>query len=111
MKFDFKQMEREMNLLEENMNSITAFSEQISNTLQDTRSEISRLSSVHSLLKELQFLFKLPNNLRVQIEEGAYVQVSLNYMLIIVLLGYSLINLLFLLNRHIFHLIKEYLLQ
>ncbi|KAL0276673.1 UNVERIFIED_CONTAM: hypothetical protein PYX00_004191 [Menopon gallinae] len=80
MKFDFKQMEKEMNLLEENMNSITAFSEQISSTLQDTRSEISRLSSVHSLLKELQFLFKLPNNLRTQIEEGSYAQAIEDYL-------------------------------
>lgn len=76
MKSDFKQMETEMNKLAENMNSITTFSEQISNTLQDTRSQISRLSSIHSLLKRLQFLFKLPNKLKSQVEEGAYSQVS-----------------------------------
>lgn len=80
MKSDFKQMETEMNLLAENMNSITTFSEQITNTLQDTRSQISRLSSVHSLLKRLQFLFKLPNKLKTQVSEGAYAQVRLTYL-------------------------------
>lgn len=75
MKLDFKQMEEEMNLLAENMNSITCFTEQISNTLQDTRTQISKLSLIHSLLKRLQFLFKLPNNLKAKMEEGAYSQV------------------------------------
>lgn len=76
MKSDFKQMEAEMNLLADNMNSITSFTEKISNTLQDSRTQISRLSSIHSLLKRLQFLFKLPNKLKTQMEEGSYSQVN-----------------------------------
>lgn len=75
MKMNFKQMETEMNLLAENMSSITCFTEQISSTLQDTRSQITRLSSLHSLLKRLQFLFKLPHKLKIQMEEGSYMQV------------------------------------
>ncbi|PSN42746.1 hypothetical protein C0J52_10673, partial [Blattella germanica] len=62
MKSDFKKMEDEMDLLAANMDSITSFSEQISCTLQDTRQQITKLSGVHSLLKRLQFLFKLPAN-------------------------------------------------
>ena len=75
MKLDFKQMEAEMNLLANNMNSITCFTEQISKTLQHSRNKISRLSSIHSLLTRLQFLLKLPNKLKKLIEEDCYVQV------------------------------------
>lgn len=75
MKNDFKEMEDSMTLLAQNMTSITTFSEQISSTLQGTRQQIVRLSSVHSLLKKLQFLFKLPSNLKGKINEGNYTQV------------------------------------
>ncbi|KAK6622542.1 hypothetical protein RUM44_002354 [Polyplax serrata] len=80
MKMNFKQMETEMNLLAENMSSITCFTEQISSTLQDTRSQITRLSSLHSLLKRLQFLFKLPHKLKIQMEEGSYMQAVEDYL-------------------------------
>lgn len=76
MKTDFKQMEESMDSLATNMESITSFSEQISTTLQGTRQQISRLSSVHSLLKRLQFLFKLPSNLKDRMNEGNYAQVN-----------------------------------
>lgn len=65
-----------MDLLSHNMNSITSFFDRISGTLQDSRSQISRLTSVHSLLNSLQFLFKLPNNLKKLISEGAFSQVG-----------------------------------
>ncbi|KAJ8865760.1 hypothetical protein PR048_033281 [Dryococelus australis] len=77
MKNDFKKMEDEMDHLAKNMESITSFSEQISSTLQDTRQKITKLSGVHSLLKRLQFLFKLPGNLTDRIHEGQYAQVRL----------------------------------
>lgn len=77
MKYDFNQMEESMDLLAKNMDSITSFSEQISTTLQGTRGQIMRLSSVHTLLKKLQFLFKLPNNLKDKINEENYSQVCL----------------------------------
>lgn len=77
MKTDFKEMEESMDSLAKNMDSITSFSEQISSTLSGTRQQISRLSSVHSLLKKLQFLFKLPGNLKDRMSEGNYNQVCL----------------------------------
>ncbi|KAK0076325.1 hypothetical protein PV325_005574 [Microctonus aethiopoides] len=79
MKTDFKQMEESMDSLATNMESITSFSEQISTTLQGTRQQISRLSSVHALLKRLQFLFKLPSNLKDRMNEGNYAQAVQDY--------------------------------
>jgi len=79
MKTDFKEMEESMDLLAKNMDSITSFSEQISSTLHGTRQQIAKLSSVHSLLKKLQFLFKLPGNLKDKIKEESYAQVCISY--------------------------------
>ncbi|XP_068084735.1 vacuolar protein sorting-associated protein 51 homolog [Anabrus simplex] len=79
MKSDFKKMEDEMDLLATNMESITSFSEQISHTLQDTRQQITELSGVHSLLKRLQFLFKLPAQLKTRIQEEQYSQAVQDY--------------------------------
>lgn len=75
MKYDFNEMEEQMDLLTKNMDSITEFSGKISSTLQGTRHQIIRLSSVHSLLKKLQFLFKLPNNLKDKINDENYSEV------------------------------------
>ncbi|XP_026471225.1 vacuolar protein sorting-associated protein 51 homolog [Ctenocephalides felis] len=80
MKTDFKKMETEMNLLASNMDSITSFSEQISYTLQDTRQQITKLSGVHSLLRRLQFLFKLPSKLKEKMEEKNYSEAVQDYM-------------------------------
>ncbi|KAK2575387.1 hypothetical protein KPH14_001051 [Odynerus spinipes] len=79
MKTDFKEMEDSMDLLAKNMDSITSFSEQISSTLQGTRQQIARLSSVHTLLKKLQFLFKLPGNLKERMNEENYAQAVQDY--------------------------------
>lgn len=43
---------------------------------QDTRQQINKLSGVHTLLKRLQFLFKLPTKLNARMEEKNYSQVS-----------------------------------
>ncbi|XP_075168633.1 vacuolar protein sorting 51 [Haematobia irritans] len=80
MKNDFKTMESDMNLLKDKMNTITNFSEQITGTLQGTRSQLFKLSEKHSLLKRLQFLSSLPANLKSQIEEHKnYVQACCTY--------------------------------
>lgn len=81
MKTDFKKMETEMDLLAQNMESITSFSQQISSTLQDTREQISKLSGIHSLLKRLQFLFKLPSTLKLRMEEKNYDQAVEDYLI------------------------------
>lgn len=77
MKTDFKEMEDSMDLLATNMESITSFSEQISSTLHGTRQQIAKLSSVHTLLKKLQFLFKLPGNLKDKINDEKYAEVCI----------------------------------
>lgn len=77
MKTDFKKMETEMDLLASNMETITSFSDKISSTLQGTRQQISKLSSVHTLLKRLQFLFKLPATLKAHLEAKNYSQVEM----------------------------------
>ncbi|KAG7191141.1 hypothetical protein KM043_007169 [Ampulex compressa] len=79
MKTDFKEMEDSMDLLGKNMDSITSFSEQISSTLQGTRQQVAKLSSVHTLLKKLQFLFKLPGNLKDSINEKNYAKAVQDY--------------------------------
>ncbi|XP_034478025.1 vacuolar protein sorting-associated protein 51 homolog isoform X2 [Drosophila innubila] len=80
MKDDFKQMETDVNLLMTKMQSITTFSEQITGTLQGTRSQLCRLSEKHSLLKRLQFLSTLPAKLKTLIEEQNYAQAVQDYL-------------------------------
>uniref|UniRef100_A0A8D8WMA3 Vacuolar protein sorting-associated protein 51 homolog n=1 Tax=Cacopsylla melanoneura TaxID=428564 RepID=A0A8D8WMA3_9HEMI len=80
MKMDFKKMEDEMDLLVNKMSSVTSFSDKISSTLQGNRDQIEKLSSVDSLLKKLQFLFKLPNQLKAQIQEDNYEQAVQDYL-------------------------------
>lgn len=80
MKDDFKQMETDVNLLMTKMQSITTFSEQITGTLQGTRSQLCRLSEKHSLLKRLQFLSTLPAKLKSLIEEQNYSQAVQDYL-------------------------------
>ncbi|GAB1859878.1 Vacuolar protein sorting-associated protein 51 homolog [Camponotus japonicus] len=79
MKADFKEMEDSMDLLAKNMDSITSFSEQISSTLHGTRQQIAKLSSVHTLLQKLQFLFELPGNLKDRMNEENYEQAVKDY--------------------------------
>ena len=56
MKNDFKKMEDEMYSLASNMAAITEFSGRISDTLQDRRQQITKLSGVHTLLKKVRQL-------------------------------------------------------
>lgn len=74
MKNDFKKMEDEMDDLATNMAAITEFSGRISDTLQDRRQQITKLSGVHTLLKKLQFLFELPARLQKCLETESYSQ-------------------------------------
>ena len=77
MKCDFNEMEESMNSLSTNMDTITSFSDKISGSLQNNREQINRLTSVHTILRKLQFLFKLPENLKDQIAKGNYSQVRI----------------------------------
>ena len=53
MKNDFKKMEEEMDNLSIKMSAITAFNDKISNTLQEKRLQITKLSGVHALLRKV----------------------------------------------------------
>lgn len=53
MKNDFKKMEEEMDNLSVKMSAITAFNDKISNTLQEKRLQITKLSGVHALLRKV----------------------------------------------------------
>ncbi|XP_062870540.1 vacuolar protein sorting-associated protein 51 homolog [Trichomycterus rosablanca] len=72
MKNDFKKMEDEMDGLSANMASITEFSANISTTLQDHHTQITKLSGVHSLVRKLQFLFEFPVWLRNCVDSGEF---------------------------------------
>lgn len=79
MKTDFNKMESDMNLLKDKMTTITTFSEQITGTLEGTRSQLCKLSQKHSLLKRLQFLSSLPAKLKSLIDEENYAQAVQDY--------------------------------
>ena len=53
MKNDFKKMEEEMDNLSVKMSAITVFNDKISNTLQEKRLQITKLSGVHALLRKV----------------------------------------------------------
>lgn len=72
MKSDFKTMEDEMEKLVQDMSQIATFANSISSNLQDRRQQITKLSNIHELLKNLQFLFDLPTKLKSSVEEKNY---------------------------------------
>lgn len=79
MKTDFKKMENDMQLLSNKMKTVTKFSDQINDTLQETRTQLCKLSEKHSLLKRLQFLSSLPSKLKLLIDQKNYVQAVQDY--------------------------------
>ncbi|KAJ2952268.1 hypothetical protein O0L34_g4545 [Tuta absoluta] len=79
MRSDFKIMQEEMNKLSENMNKITSFSSQISESLKESGSNVSRLCGTRQLLDKLQFLFLLPSQLNKAIEEHRYADAVHDY--------------------------------
>ncbi|CAG9795022.1 unnamed protein product [Diatraea saccharalis] len=79
MRSDFKIMQEEMNKLSDNMNKITSFSAQISESLKESGSNVSRLCNTRQLLDKLQFLFLLPSQLNNAILEGRYVDAVHDY--------------------------------
>lgn len=72
MRTDFRIMQEEMNKLSDNMNKITSFSAQISDSLKESGNNVSRLCGTRQLLDKLQFLFLLPSQLNKAITEGRY---------------------------------------
>jgi len=78
MKNDFKKMEDEMDHLATNMAAITEFSAQISDTLQDRRQQITKLSGVHALLKKVAGLIMFVVEMKpVIIFRGSRVGISI----------------------------------
>lgn len=79
MRTDFRIMQEEMNKLSENMNKITSFSAQISESLKESGNNVSRLCGTRQLLDKLQFLFLLPSQLNKSILEGRYFDAVSDY--------------------------------
>lgn len=72
MRSDFQIMQEEMNKLSENINKITTFSSNISESLKESGINVNRLCSTRQLLDKLQFLFLLPTQLKKAIQQGRY---------------------------------------
>ncbi|KAG5671805.1 hypothetical protein PVAND_001980 [Polypedilum vanderplanki] len=72
MKTDFLEMENEMKKLAENMKDITESSEQITNSLQDTRTQLTKLTEKSALLKKLSGISSLPSKLTQLVSEKNY---------------------------------------
>lgn len=72
MKRDFRQMEDQMEKLTNNMAAITELNSNINLSMMANREKIEKLSSVHSVLQKLQFLFELPARLQKCLDMGAY---------------------------------------
>lgn len=80
MRSDFKNMQTEMEQLSENMDSITTFSESISESLKDSRTTVGRLCGTRQLLRRLQFLFLLPSQLNEYLNKGLYAEAVNEYL-------------------------------
>uniref|UniRef100_A0A1B6CVQ9 Vacuolar protein sorting-associated protein 51 homolog n=1 Tax=Clastoptera arizonana TaxID=38151 RepID=A0A1B6CVQ9_9HEMI len=79
-KYDFIKMEDEMKSLASNMESMTIFYDSITCTLQDSHSEISRILKIRAYLKNLQFLIKLPDKLKMQTQSKKYLEAAQDYL-------------------------------
>lgn len=79
MKTDFKAMEDEMKNLSENMKAITDSSDQITGTLQETRTQLTKLSEKNALLKRLSAISSLPSKLTTLVKENNYAQAVHEY--------------------------------
>lgn len=79
MKTDFKEMENEMKKLADNMSDITQSSDQITGTLQETRSQLTKLSEKNALLKRLSAISSLPAKLTQLVNENNYAQAVQEY--------------------------------
>ncbi|KPJ05963.1 Protein fat-free-like [Papilio machaon] len=79
MRTDFQIMQEEMNKLSDNINKITTFSSQISESLKESGTNVNRLCSTRHLLDKLQFLFLLPSQLNKAIIENRYADAVHDY--------------------------------
>eukprot|EP00004_Rigifila_ramosa_P001733 TRINITY_DN1172_c0_g1_i2.p1 TRINITY_DN1172_c0_g1~~TRINITY_DN1172_c0_g1_i2.p1 ORF type:complete len:491 (+),score=142.78 TRINITY_DN1172_c0_g1_i2:191-1474(+) len=86
MKRNVEAMEEKMNTLGQSMQHISTVSDGISTTLSAHREEIGTLSSVHRLVKRLQFVFELPARLTKCIEMEAYKQAVRYYQTSVIIL-------------------------
>jgi hypothetical protein len=78
MKDDFQRLEDDMSQLNSRVTEIRTSSDTINDALAERKQQIAKLSSVHHLLKKLQFLFELPGRLSKCLELNAFSQ-AVNY--------------------------------
>lgn len=79
MKTDFKEMENEMKKLADNMSSISESSDHITGSLQETRTQLTKLSEKNALLKRLSAISSLPSKLTQLVNENNYAQAVQEY--------------------------------
>jgi phosphopantetheine adenylyltransferase len=71
MQTDFVSIEEHMDRLSSNMHKITQLSDRLGTALADKRDSVNRLAVANRTLKNLQFLFDLPNTLQVGSDSNA----------------------------------------
>ncbi|ETO32607.1 hypothetical protein RFI_04508, partial [Reticulomyxa filosa] len=74
MKGQVESMELEMNRLMDNMKTIEQASNRLESSFENNRAEIEKLVGVRDLLKQLEFLFDLPQRLKQNIKIKSYGQ-------------------------------------
>ncbi|KAL1917285.1 uncharacterized protein VTP21DRAFT_4941 [Calcarisporiella thermophila] len=79
MKSNVEDMDSEMKRLSENMSKITTACSSINSVLAPRRDRIDQLSSIHSLLRKLQFIFELPTYLDHCLQSQSYRQAVLHF--------------------------------
>lgn len=72
MRQDFKDMEQEIDKLDGRMRQINQISTQIDAALSPHKAKINKLSSIHELLRKLQFLYDLPGRLQKCLEMSQF---------------------------------------
>jgi uncharacterized coiled-coil protein SlyX len=85
MKDDFQRLEDDMSQLNSRVTEIRTSSDTINDALAERKQQIAKLSSVHHLLKKLQFLFELPGRLSKCLELNAFSQ-AVKYLILLLYL-------------------------
>lgn len=72
MQTDFSSIERQMDRLANSMQEISALSDRLGASLSNKRDNVHRLAAANSTLKQLQFLFDLPQTLQWHLNKRDY---------------------------------------
>ena len=79
MRNDFHEIEESMTELVTKMNSISSITTEINATMKESRTEVAELVTQSETLTKIRFLFELPAELRIQIENKDLAEAVQNY--------------------------------